>query len=82
MKHLKYIFISIFAVLLMSHNTYADVLSIGVSPKWTNWAATWSYNATCLPGNNCLSNSFTWGTSSANTYVADPSGVSRVKQRK
>ena len=77
---LRYIVISILAVLLMSHNANAEVLSIGVSPKWTNWGATWSFYATCLPGDNCLSNSFTWGTSSSNTYVADSSGVSRVKQ--
>lgn len=76
MKYLRYIFICLFAVLLMSHNTHAEVLSIGVSPKWTNWNASWSYYASSAGS----SSNFSWFTSSANTYVAEANGTSRVKQ--
>ncbi len=72
---LRYIFICIFAVLLMSYNAHAEVLSIGVSPKWTNWQASWQYYVN-------ISNSgvFTWGTSSSNTVVAAADGSLRVKK--
>lgn len=75
-KILGYIFICISAIFLMSHNTYAEVLSIGVSPKWTNWGASWSYYATSAGS----SSNFSWFSSSANTYVAEANGTSRVKQ--
>lgn len=75
-KLLTGIFICLSAILLMSHNTYAEVLSIGVSPKWTNWGASWSYYATSAGS----SSNFAWFTSSANTYVAEANGTSRVKQ--
>lgn len=70
---LRYIFISILAVLLMSHNAFAEVLSIGVSPKWTNWGATWQFYT-----NVCSSGGWCWGSTSVNTIVAD--SIVRVKQ--
>lgn len=42
-KILKYIFICFSLVFLMSHNTYADVLSVNVRPKWTNFNSTWQF---------------------------------------
>lgn len=77
----KIAFISLlfFTVLLSSflpsNSAHADVLSIGVSPKWTNWMASWQYYVN-------ISNSgvFTWGTSSSNTVVAASDGSLRVKK--
>lgn len=44
---LRYIFISIFAVLLMSHNTYAIQLGIDVEPNWTQYTFQpyWTYTS-------------------------------------
>lgn len=71
---LRYIFISLFAVLLMSYNAHAEVLDIGVTPKWTNWYATWQYLYNYDSGNSG------WVVSSSNTLNADLSRyVSRIR---
>lgn len=64
-KILLYIFICISAIFLMSHNTYAEVLSIGVSPKWTNWGATWQFHYLYDSNGNP-----SWASGSSNTVTA------------
>lgn len=58
---------------VLTHNAFAEQLSIGVTPKWTNWDASWQFY-----NNICSSGSWCWGVNSANTILAQD-GV-RVKQ--
>lgn len=77
-KIFLYIFICFSAIFVMSHNTYADVLSVNVRPVWTNYNATWQFYTNRF---SCQSGGYCWGADSVNQFDGRADGATIRKIR-